>query len=129
MQLYRRAKEIEDAGGHVVLIGQGSPRHAAHFRRRQEIDFPVLADEDVVSYKAVGTKRGGAKELLSPSVVAKGLARAVRSRDIQGRPVGDVQRLGGVVIVRPGGEVAWSYMAKDAADNADIDEIVRHTRA
>ena len=124
MQLYRHAKEIEQAGARLVLIGQATPRQAAHFRRRQKIDLPVLADEERVSYRAAGLKRGGAGELLSPSVVASGIAKAVRTRQLQGRPVGDVTQLGGAHVVAPGRELVWSHVSQDAADNTSAAEIV-----
>ena len=111
MQLYRRRREIEEPGARLVLIGQATPRHAAHFRRRQEIDLPILADERCVSYDAAGTRRAGIGGLLSPGVVAKGFAKAIRNREVQGRPVGDVARLGGVLVIAPGGEVVWSHLS------------------
>jgi peroxiredoxin len=46
VQLHRARSDFEAAGVPLVLIGQATPRHAAHFRRRQEIDLPVLADEN-----------------------------------------------------------------------------------
>ena len=46
MQLHRARAQFEESGGHLVLIGQATPRQAAHFRRRQGIQLPVLADED-----------------------------------------------------------------------------------
>ena len=57
MQLHRARAQFEQAGANLVLIGQATPRHAAHFRRRQGIQLPVLADEERVSY------RGGRREV------------------------------------------------------------------
>ena len=85
-------------GVNVVLIGQLTPRHAAHFRRRQEIELPVLADEDRVSYKAAGAKVATFSELLGPKVVAKGLLTALRRRaSARDETIGHPAQLGGAM--------------------------------
>ena len=124
MQLHRARNNFEDAGVGLVLIGQVTPRQAAHFRRRQEIDLPVLADERRESYKAAGAKVATMGELLGPKVVAKGLATTAKTGALQGRTVGHPAQLGGTMLVLPGGEVAWSHMSEDASDNAEPDEIL-----
>jgi len=129
MQLQRAKKKIEKEGARITLIGQATPRHAAHYRRRFAPDLTILADEDRSTYKLVGAVRGGASELLSPNVVLKGISRGIKNRAVQGRPIGDVQQLGGTIIVMPDGTIPWSHMSKDAADNATIDEIVEAVRS
>lgn len=124
MQLHRARKQIEDAGARLFLIGQATPRHAAHFRRRQGVDLPVLADEQRVSYKAAGTKMATFGELLGPRVVAKGVLTSARNRTVQGRVVGHPAQLGGAMLITPDGTVAWSHMSDDAGDNASVQEIL-----
>src|SRR5579859_5480795 len=115
MQLDRARNEFEAAGARLVLIGQATPRQAAHFRRTQNIAAPVLADEQRQSYKAAGAKMAGASELVGPKVVAKGALATLRTGKLQTRPVGNTAQLGGVLVVRPSGEVAWSHMSEDAS--------------
>jgi len=129
IQLNRARKDIEAAGAHVTLIGQATPRHAAHYRRRFAPDLPILADEHRGTYKLIGAQRGGASELFSPNVVIKGLGRGAKNRAVQGRPIGDVRQLGGTLLVMPDGSIPWSHMSKDAADNASIDEILEAVRS
>lgn len=112
------------AGLTLVLIGQASPRHAKHFRKRQGISLPVLADEQRDSYKAAGAKLGGVSELLGPKVFAKGLATIASTGKIQGRTIGHPAQLGGAAVIGPGDTVTWSRMAGDASDNAPPDEIL-----
>ena len=123
MQLYREREAFEKAGARLVLIGQATPRQAAHFRRRRGIDLPVLADEKRASYKAAGAKIATLDELLGPKVVAKGFLTALRSRQPQGRTIGHPAQLGGAMIVRTDGSVAWSHMSEDVSDNATPAEI------
>jgi peroxiredoxin len=122
--LDRAREQFDAAGAKLVLIGQLTPRHAAHFRRRQKIELPVLADEDRASYKAVGAKVGSLPDLFGPKVVAKGALTTVRTRKLQGRTLGHPAQLGGAMVITPDGAIAWSHMAKDASDNASPEEIL-----
>jgi prostamide/prostaglandin F2alpha synthase len=122
--LDRARGEFEAAGVRLVLIGQATPRHAAHFRRRQGIELPVLADGKRRSYKAVGAKVGGVTDLFSPKVVAKGLTTLARTGQVQGRTIGNPAQLGGAIVIAPDGTLVWSHMSKDASDNASPEEIL-----
>ena len=120
----RARGEFKAAGVGLMLIGQATPRHAAQFRRRQGIQLPVLADEGRVSYRAAGAKVANTSELFGPQSVSKGLLAGARSRRIQTRTVGDAAQLGGSLVVRPDGNVAWSHMSANAGDNASPEEIL-----
>jgi peroxiredoxin len=127
--LDRARGEFKAAGVNLVLIGQGTPRQAAEFRRRQGIQLPVLADHDRVSYKAAGTKVGGVTDLFSPQTVAKGLLATARTRRTQTRTIGHPGQLGGTLVIATDGRVAWSRIATDASDNAPPEEILEAGRA
>ena len=124
MQLHRAREQFEAAGADLVLIGQATPRHAAHFRRRQKIELPVLADERRVSYKAIGAKRGTTSQLFGPLVVAKGILTTATTGIVQGRTIGSASQLGGAVVIAPGGEVLFEQIAKDASDNARPEQLL-----
>ncbi len=128
MQLHRARQQFEDANVSLTLIGQATTRQAAHFRRRQGIELPVLADEDRVSYKAAGAKVATLGELLGPKVIAKGVATTARTRVVQGRTVGHPAQLGGAMVIEPSSAVVWSHMSSDASDNAEPDEILAAAR-
>jgi peroxiredoxin len=119
-------EEIEAHGARLVFIGQATPKHAAHFKRRYAPDVEILADEDRASYKAMRIPRGGVSELLGPRSVLKGIGRTMTSGQVtvQGRVIGDAAQLGATFIVLPSGEVAWSHVSKDASDNADAKDVI-----
>jgi hypothetical protein len=119
-------EQIEATGARLVLIGQATPRHAAHFQRRYAPDVEVLADEERASYKAIGLRRGTAAQLLGPKSVIKGFSRAMTSGSltVQGRVIGDAAQLGGSFLVMPDGQIAWSHISKDASDNAEVEELL-----
>jgi hypothetical protein len=122
--LDRARGDFKASGVGLVLIGQATPRHAAQFRRRQGIQLPVLADERRVSYRVAGAKIASVSELFGPRSVSKGLVAGARSRKIQTRTVGNAAQLGGSLVVRPDGTVAWSHMSDNAGDNASPEEIL-----
>lgn len=128
MQLHRARSEFDDAGATLVLIGQATPRHAAHFRRRQGIQLPVLADKDRISYEAAGAKVAGVTDLFGPKVIAKGALTGVRNKTIQTRTIGNAAQLGGALVVLPDGSIPWSHMSTDAGDNASPEEILAAVR-
>jgi peroxiredoxin len=130
VQLHRARSDFEAAGIPLVLIGQATPRHAAQFRQRQRVDLPVLADEKRESYRAAGAKVATAGELLGPKPVGRGLMKTLRSggRVRQGKVVGHPAQLGGAMVVKPDGTVAWSHMSEDASDNAPPEEILAAAR-
>lgn len=121
MQLYRARQEL---GGSIVLIGQATPRHAAHFRRRLGIDLPILADEQRESYRAVGAKLATMGELLGPRLLVKGLAASRDTGVHQGRTIGHPAQLGGAVVVAPNGGITYAHLSADASDNATPEELV-----
>ncbi len=124
MQLHRAKDDFDATGGDLVLIGQASPRQAAHFRRRYTPDLPVYADKDRASYDAAGAGRMKPTEMIDPLVGVKSLRATLRSGAIQGRPVGDIAQLGGAMVVLPDGTITWSKMATNVADNAAPEEIL-----
>jgi prostamide/prostaglandin F2alpha synthase len=128
VQLHRAREEFDDAGARLVLIGQLTPRHAAHFRRRHELELPVLADDQRESYKAAGAKIATMTELFGPKVVAKGALTSARTGLFQGRTIGNSAQLGGALVIAPDGAVVWSHMSEDASDNASPDEILAAVR-
>jgi len=129
VQLHRARKEFEAAGANLVLIGQANPRQAAHFRRRQKIELPVLADEKRQTYKLIGAKKASLGELLGPRMVAKGLRTSVEHRVVQGRTIGSPTQLGGALVIAPSGEIAYIHLAKDASDNATPRQLLEAVRA
>ena len=128
MQLHRDRSKFDDAGARLVVIGQGTPAHAAHFRDTLDIDVPIYVDEGRDTYRAAGAKVGAFQELLGPRVVAKGMAASRRDGVIQGKTVGHPAQLGGVIVVRRGGEIVYTHLADDASDNPPDSEVLEAAR-
>ncbi len=128
MQLHRAREEFEAAGVKLVLIGQATPRHAAHFRRKLDIDLPVLADEDRRTYKIAGFPRATVKQLLGPRSVLSGVKHGARSRVTQGRIIGDAAQLGGAFVFGPGDEVLFEQRSRNAGDTIEPADLLAAVR-
>lgn len=128
MQLHRDREKFSAAGVELVVIGQGTPAHAKHFRDQHDLDLMLLVDPDRATYKAAGAKVANVAELFGPRVVARGLKAVVGERVVQGRTVGHPAQLGGVLVIAPGGAVTWAHLANDAGDNPPNSEVLRAAR-
>ena len=124
MQLHRARERFEQAGLRLVLIGQATPRQAAHFRKKLDIDLPVLADESRATYKAAGWRKGNTAQLVGPKSVIAGVKHTARSGVMQGKVIGDAAQLGGAIIVQPDGAVSFSRRQEHAGDTIEVDELL-----
>ena len=128
MQLHRDRDKFEAAGVRLVVIGQGNPEHAIHFRDSHDIELEILVDGGRESYRAAGTKVATVSELIGPRVVAKGATEAIKQRLPQQRTQGHPAQLGGVMIVMPDGSVPYTHLSDDAGDNAPNEEVLAAAR-
>ena len=119
MQLHRAREQFGQAGVGLVLIGQASPRQAAAFRRKMDVELTVLADEERATYRLAGLKRANVSQLLGPRSVLSGVRHGARSGVMQGRIIGDAAQLGGAIIVAPGGEVVYEQVQRNAGDTVE----------
>jgi hypothetical protein len=118
VQLHRDREKFDAAGASLVIVGQGTPKHAQHFREQFDLDgLEILVDPDRAAYRAAGAKVGSVTELLGPRSVLKGIRTAATERIVQGPTQGSAAQLGGVLVIAPGGDVAWAHMAENAGDN------------
>ena len=128
MQLHRDREEFEAAGVRLVVIGQGTPDHAIHFRDAHNIELEMLVDRGRESYRAAGTKVATISELIGPRVAAKGTTQAIKQRLPQQKTRGHPAQLGGVMLVMPDGSVPYTHLSDDASDNAPNGEVLAAAR-
>jgi hypothetical protein len=129
VQLHRDREEFDVAGARLVVVGQGTPRHARAFIDDHGLEgLTLLVDPDRKTYQAAGAKMGGVTDLFNPGVALRGLKAVAGERVVQGRTIGHPAQLGGVLVIARGGEITWSHLANDAGDkppNSDVLEAAR----
>jgi hypothetical protein len=116
-ELRPRVQELRAAGGDLVVVGTGGPSFAEGFREHLGLDeagIEVLADESRRAYDLLGFKRG----LLTFTPRSIGpYVRAWLHGQRQGRQQGDALQQGGVVVVRPDGEMTFQHVSQFAGDH------------
>jgi hypothetical protein len=117
-----RHAEIRERGADLAIVGNGAPRFAAALREEFALEGPLLLDPELRAYRAAGLRRGFV-ELLSPRLPFNAF-RALRSGARQTAVQGDPWQLGGVFVIRPGGEVAYRYASREAGDHPPLDEVL-----
>lgn len=114
-----RLADIEAAGADLVFVGNGNPQQARHFQARQVMESPVFTDPGLRLYRVLGMKRGvGAT--LGPKSIAAG-ARSVLRGHLQTSVEGDPWQQGGLIVLKPGGEVAYVERNRTAGDRPNLD--------
>jgi hypothetical protein len=100
-----------------VIIGNGTPDEAKHFRDTRAVPMPIYVDQRLRAYRAAGLRRGVASTL-GLKAILNGL-RAGKEGNTQGRTAGDPWQLGGVFVIRPDGETIFEQRSDAAGDHAD----------
>jgi NAD(P)-dependent dehydrogenase (short-subunit alcohol dehydrogenase family) len=117
-----RIDDIRARGAELVIIGNGAQNFAAAFREDFDLDCPILVDPELRAYRSAGLRRGRV-ELLSPRLAGNAL-RALRSGSRQTGVEGDPWQLGGVFVIRPGGDVTYRYVSREAGDHPPVDDVL-----
>jgi NAD(P)-dependent dehydrogenase (short-subunit alcohol dehydrogenase family) len=117
-----RIDEIRALGAELVVVGNGAAQFAQAFREDYELDCPLLVDPELRAYRAAGLRRGRVAAL-SPRLPLNAI-RALRAGARQGAVEGDPWQLGGVFAIRPGGELAYRYVSREAGDHPPVDDIL-----
>lgn len=121
--MHREQGRIRKKGAELVFVGNGSRQQARAFREEFAIASPVYVDPERRAYAALGMKR----RALGPRAVlatARNSLRALRAGFRQTDVQGDAWQLGGVLVLRPGGVVAYRYLSAAAGDHPPVDDLV-----
>ena len=122
MQLRDELPEIEKEGGHLIVVGNGTPQHAASFRDDHGLAFPLFSDPKLRAYEAAGLKRGVSRSFNFRTF--KHAARAMKKGNFQKNLQGDPWQQGGVFVLNSAGVVEYGYISEEAGDHALLSEIM-----
>jgi hypothetical protein len=123
---------IHEAGADLAVVGTGAPGFARALRDELGLgDVPVLSDETRRAFQLAGFRRGWIP-LLRPRALWKYLRAFLAGygpRQVQG----DALQQGGILIILPGGAVAFSFRSQASGDTPDYEMILgalrEHERA
>ncbi len=106
---------VREAGGEIVVLGNGAPEHARWFIEDFGIDMPVYTDPELRSQTIVGARRAKAYD---PRHFFKAL-KAWRGGFRQTKTMGQTWMLGGVFVITPDGRMPYRYLSRFAGDHPD----------
>lgn len=126
-QVRDRNNEIQELDTAVVVVGNGGPHFVRGFIDQMGIDFPVLADPELETYRALPFKSGLASTF-RPAVLKNAL-RTLKAGHRQGAVQGHAMQQGGVLILGPGDVEHYRYSSEVAGDHPDIEDLLQALRA
>lgn len=113
---------IHALGAELIFVGTGSAFFARGFREEFQVPVPILVDPERRSYAALALRRGGTS-MLHPRMLANA-ARAARAGFQQTSTQGDALQMGGVLVLRKGGAVAFAFRSDTAGDHPPVAEVM-----
>jgi hypothetical protein len=122
VQLHRESERMKAAGGELIVVGNGKPHWIAGFRDDTGYRGELYTDPSLESYRLAGMKRGIFR-WLNP-VAGAYAVRALFRGQRQTRVKGDAHQQGGVLVIRPSGEVLYRHADSVAGDLVPIPKIM-----
>jgi hypothetical protein len=120
-------EEVRSAGADIVAVGMGRPDMAADFKGKFDIPFRLLVDTEQETYRALDIKRGSLLDVAGPRVWGSALKSFLRGTTAAPTTL-DVQQLGGVAIIQPGGRIKFIYRSKTSDDNLPPERLLDELR-
>jgi AhpC/TSA antioxidant enzyme len=105
-------------------VGNGNRHFAQAFKDEREITCPLYVDTKLEAYRALEMKRGLASTLGSLKTW-KNTIRAMKGGFRQGMTRGDAWQLGGVLVVLPGGVIAYRHLSEAAGDHPPLEKALQ----
>jgi hypothetical protein len=125
--LRRRQDEIERLGLRVLVVSFEAPEAAEAYVRETGLPWPLLLDPSRTLYAAYGMGRGSWWQIWGPAtwwIYARLIARGRRPRP----PTGDVDQLGGDVVIDPAGRVVLHHVGSGPADRPAVSALLDSVR-
>lgn len=124
----RHEDEIEALGLRALVVTFEGAEAADAYVRETGLRWPLLIDPSRALYAAYGMGRGRWWQIWGPAtwwIYARLIARGRRPRP----PTGDVDQLGGDVLVDPAGSVVLHHVGSGPADRPAVPVLLDAVRA
>jgi len=122
-QLRRRHEEIRSRGAEVVAIGTGDARYAKAFVADEQIEFPVLVDDDAAAARAASVRKASIFSLAGPRTWS-GSRQAHRDGLRVHRTGKRVTQLGATFVIGPGSRVRYAHVDAHSSEHAPLDQVL-----
>lgn len=121
--MHRERDTIRKLGAELVFVGNGNRHFAEAFRAQFDIRAPLYVDTKREAYRGLGMRRG-VRDIINLTSL-RNMVRSLRAGFRPSLIQGDGRQLGGVVVLRPGGQVSYLYRSSAGGDYPPVADIVR----
>ena len=111
------------AGARAVAVSLANMEQTAAFCEQRAPAILCAVDPDGMLYDRYDIRRGGARQLVGPAVIAAGVRSLLRGHT-QSRAQGDVYRLPGAFVIAPTGQLTLVHYAAHAGDHVGDEAIL-----
>lgn len=122
-QLQALHSEFQAAGLELVILGNGSARHAAEFIADNGVTLPVYTDPRRKTYEAAGLEHG-IGSIFNLATLRSGL-RARAAGHHQSATRGNPWQQGGAFVIAPGERLLFAQRSETGGDHVDPRELLR----
>jgi AhpC/TSA antioxidant enzyme len=125
--LRRHEKEVERLGLRILVVTFEAQERAEAYVRETGLRWPLLIDRQRALYGAYDMGPGRWWAIWGPATLwayIRLIGRGHRPR----RPTGDIQQLGGDILVDPMGMVALHHVGKGPADRPAVSALLERIR-
>jgi hypothetical protein len=128
VEVWRDRDKYQSKGAKIAFIGNGSPDFLKKFKEDLNLaEAPVFTDPSLSSFHAAGFKRGFLAAI-GPRAILNGRKMMQRGHE-QGsysKESGDLWQLGGLLVIRPSGEIAYHYISEVLGDYAPEEDVIKY---
>ena len=118
VEVWQKREAYERSGARIIFIGNGQPHFIQTFKNELNLhDAPIYTDPSLAVFRAAGFKRNFLAAL-GPKSIAAGLKMYANGHK-QGAydpASGDLWQMGGVLVIKPSGQVAYHYISEMLGD-------------
>lgn len=123
----RREEELQRLNVEVAVVTFEEKAAVERYLSDTGLSWPILLDAERSLYAAYEIERGGVWDVWGPASWGTYLKLLLKGRRLR-KPTGDVQQLGGDVLVDPQGVVRLRHVTANPADRPEISSILQLVR-
>lgn len=119
----QQGRRLQALGAKLLAVTFQDAERGRRFVEEEGLEFPLLIDLSRSLYQQFGMGKGGTWDVWGPSNWWA-YARGIRHGRLPKRPTGDIDQLGGDVLIDPSGTVRFLHAGKGPADRPPIETLI-----
>jgi hypothetical protein len=126
-QLRQQEQELQTLNIDVAVVTFQSSPIAENYVRETKLSWPILIDESLKLYSAYGMHHGRVWDVWGPATIGVYFKLMFKGQ-MPRKPAGDVNQLGGDILIDPEGIVRLHHIGTGPADRPAIESLLEIVR-